>query len=96
LGLPFTTSAGWDYKDIADLPAAAWTRTWDNEAQVPTQRRTDGTMIISYDDQSSVSLKCQYVKDKLSAGVIIWALGGDHRGGRSELLEVVGKSFGVR
>lgn len=96
LGLAFTTSQGWDYKDIADLPLAEWARTWDTEAQVPYKRRVDGTMIISYDDMSSVSLKCQYVKDKVSAGVIIWALGEDVRGGNSELLEVVGKSFGVR
>jgi chitinase len=96
LSLPFTVSEGWDYKDIADLPAAAWTRVWDGQAQVPYKRRTDGTMVISYDDPSSVSLKCQYVKDKASAGVIIWALGEDWRGDRSELLEVVGRSFGAR
>ena len=96
LGLAFTTSQGWDYKDVADLPSGEWTRTWDTEAQVPYKRRADGTMIISYDDMSSVSLKCQYVKDQVSAGVIIWALGEDVRGGNSELLEVVGKSFGVR
>jgi chitinase len=96
LSLPFTVSEGWDHKDIADLPASAWTRIWDGQAQVPYKLRTDGAMIICYDDPSSVSLKCQYVKDKASAGVIIWALGGDDRGGRSELLEVVGRSFGVR
>jgi GH18 family chitinase len=58
-------------------------------------RRTDGTKIISYDDPSSVGLKCQYVKDKTSAGVIIWELGGDFRSGNSDLLEVIGRSFGV-
>ena len=96
LGLPFTTSQGWDYRDVADLPAAQWTRNWDGAAQVPWKRRVDGTMIISYDDPSSISLKCQYVKDQRSAGVILWALGEDHRAGASELLEVVGRSFGVR
>lgn len=95
LGLPFTTSAGWDYKDVMALSSADWPRTWDTGAQVPYLRRTDGTMIISFDDMSSVGLKCQYVKDKGSAGVIIWELGGDRRSGNSELLEVIGKSFGV-
>ncbi len=75
LSLPFTTSAGWDYKDVADLPSAEWTRVWDDEAQVPYKRRTDGTMIICYDDLSSVSLKCQYVKDKALRG-------GHHLGAR--------------
>ncbi len=95
LGLPFTVSAGWSYRDIAALPAGEWPRTWDGEARVPYLRRTDGTMIIGYDDPSSVGLKCQYVKDKGSAGVIIWELGGDRRSGHSELLEVIGRSFGV-
>lgn len=96
LRLPFTVSDGWDHKDIAALPASTWTRFWDSQARVPYKVRTDGTMTICYDDPSSVSLKCQYVKDKASAGVIIWALGQDWRGGTSELLEVVGKSFGAR
>ena len=95
LGQPFTTSEGWDYADILALPASEWSRIWDGQAQVPYMRRTDGTKIICYDDPSSVGLKCQYVKDKTSAGVIIWELGGDFRNGNSDLLEVIGRSFGV-
>jgi len=95
LGLPFTTSEGWDYSDIMALSAPEWGRVWDGQAQVPYMLRTDGTMLISFDDMSSVGLKCQYVKDRASAGVIIWELGGDVRGGSSELLEVIGKSFGA-
>jgi GH18 family chitinase len=78
------------------LPSAEWTLVWDDTAQVPYMRRPDGTKIISFDNMSSISLKCQYVKDKSSAGVIIWELSEDYRAGTSELLEVVGKSFGVR
>jgi chitinase len=93
---PFTVSRGWDYSEVMGLPSTGWARTWDGEAQVPYVRRTDGGMVISYDDMSSIGLKCQYVKDKTSAGVIIWELGSDRRAGHSELLEVVGRSFGVR
>jgi chitinase len=96
LGQPFTTSEGWSYSDIMALPSAEWTLVWDATAQVPTMRRPDGMKIISFDNMSSVSLKCQYVKDKSSAGVIIWELSQDSRSGKPELLEVVGKSFGVR
>jgi chitinase len=95
MGQAFTASEGWSYADIMALPPAEWTRLWDGEAQVPYLRRTDGGMVISFDDMSSVGLKCQYVKDKTSAGVLIWELGGDCRSGASELLEVVGKSFGA-
>jgi chitinase len=95
MGQPFTTSEGWSYTDVMALPSSAWTRIWDAEAQVPYMRRLDGTMVISFDDMSSVGLKCQYVKDKASAGVIIWELSGDYRSGNPDLLEVIGKAFGV-
>jgi GH18 family chitinase len=78
------------------LPPAEWAQVWDATAQVPYLRRADGRKLISFDNMSSISLKCQYVKDKSSAGVIIWELSEDYRAGTSELLEVVGKSFGVR
>jgi chitinase len=96
MGQPFTASEGWSYADVMALPSAAWARVWDGAAQVPYMRRFDGTKVISFDDMSSISLKCQYVKDKASAGVIIWELSEDYRSGNSELLEVVGKSFGAR
>ncbi len=96
LGAPFTAVRNWEYRDVAALPGAEWARRWDADAQVPWKRRADGAMIITYDDPGSVSLKCQYVKDRAAGGVIVWALGGDHRDGASELLEVVGRSFGVR
>ncbi len=96
MGAPFTVSQGWSYADVMALPSSGWSRVWDSEAQAPYLRRTDGGMVISYDDMSSVGLKAQYVKDKASAGVIIWELGGDYRSGNADLLEVVGKSFGAR
>jgi chitinase len=96
MGRPFTTSRGWDYAQVTDLPSSDWTRVWDDEAQVPYLRRLDGGLVISYDDPSSIGLKCQYVKDRAAAGVIVWELSSDRRNGHSELLEVVGRSFGVR
>lgn len=95
LGLPFTTSEGWSYTDIMALPSNEWSRTWDGEARVPYLRRNDGARLISFDDMSSVGLKCQYVKDKQAAGVIIWEIGEDYRSGAAELLEVIGRSFGA-
>ncbi len=96
MGGAFETSQGWDYVDVMALPSSGWTRVWDNEAQVPYLRRSDGGLVISYDDMGSVGLKAQYVKDRGSAGVIIWELGGDYRAGHADLLEVLGKSFGAR
>lgn len=96
LALPFTASESWPYSEVMKLPETEWALIWDGAAQVPYLRRGDASMIISFDDMRSISLKCQYVKDKQSAGVIIWELSQDRRAGKSELLEVVGKSFGAR
>ncbi len=96
LSLPFTTSEAWPYSEVMKLAETEWSLIWDGTAQVPYLRRNDATMIISFDDMRSIALKCQYVKDKGSAGVIIWELSQDRRGGTSELLEVVGRSFGAR
>jgi chitinase len=96
LGLPFTSSEYWPYADVMRLPEAEWELVWDGVAQVPYLRRRDGGRIISFDDMRSIALKCQYVKDQGAAGVIIWELSQDLRAGKSELLEIVGKSFGAR
>lgn len=96
LGLPFTSCEYWPYNEVMKLPESEWAMIWDGAAQVPYLRRRDASMIISFDDMRSISLKCQYVKDQRSAGVIIWELSQDRRAGKSELLEVVGKSFGAR
>ncbi len=58
---------------IANL--GGWTKSWDNEAQVPYLTR-DGAF-LSYDDPRSVGLKSKYVKDHNLGGVIIWTAFGD-------------------
>lgn len=95
-GQPFTVSDYYPYSEIVKLTEADWTFNWDACAQVPFALRRDGTKIISYDDPRSVSLKCQYVKDAGAAGLIIWELSLDGYEGSHELLETLGKSFGVR
>lgn len=94
-GLPFKNCAHMPYSEIAGLPPAEWDFKWDPCAEAPYAVRRDSGMIISYDDPRSVALKCQYVKDKGAAGVIIWELSQDGPAGRHDLLEVVGRSFGT-
>jgi len=95
-GEPFETSRHLSYSEIMGLPATEWALGWDANGRVPFLRRLDGTAIISFDDMRSASLKCQYVKDHQAAGVMIWELSQDARSGSPELLEVIGRSFGVR
>ncbi len=92
----FTTCGSYDYKDIVPLKPPEWVLLRDECAQVPFLRKADGTVIIAFDDRESVAAKCRYVLDKQAAGVIVWDLSGDEWNGKSELLEVIGRAFGVR
>ena len=96
LGLPFTTSTDYPYSAAMSLLGAGWTRLWDATAQVPYLRRADAGMIVCYDDTQSVEAKCEYVKTRQSAGIIIWDLTQDFRNGKSDLLAVVGQAFRTR
>jgi chitinase len=96
LGLPFTTSADYTYTEAMGLQSSGWTRIWDATARVPYLRRPDSGMVLCYDDPQSVTAKCDYVKSRQSAGLIIWELTQDYRNGNSELLDVIGQSFRAR
>ena len=96
LGLPFTTSTDYSYAEAMELLAAGWTRTWDATARVPWLLRPDSGMIVCYDDEESVGAKCDYVKTKQAAGVIVWEISEDYRNGASELLAVIGRSFAAK
>ncbi|WP_310394669.1 glycosyl hydrolase family 18 protein [Hymenobacter sp.] len=54
---------------------ASWTDAWDDNAKVPY--KTNGTYFLSYDNERSVGLKAQYIKDQQLAGAIIWTASGD-------------------
>jgi chitinase len=96
LGQPFTVCGDYSYAGAMALRDAGWTRNWDATARVPWLRRADSGMIVCFDDTQSVGAKCDYVRTKQGAGIIIWELTQDFRNGKSELLEVVGQSFRTR
>jgi GH18 family chitinase/chitodextrinase len=54
---------------------STWTEGWDDNAKVPY--RTSGNYFLSYDNERSIGLKAQYVKDQQLAGVIVWTATGD-------------------
>ncbi len=89
----FTTSLGYDYKDVMPLLESGWVYFWDECSQTPFVLNPDKSTIVSYDDERSIGLKCQYVLDKKAAGLIIWEVNEDYYNGSSVLLKVVGESF---
>lgn len=67
---------------------SGWTEHWDDQAKVPYL--TKDNFFLSYDNEQSIGLKAQYVKDNNLAGTIIWTVYGD--------LELSGtvQSFGTK
>ena len=67
-----------------------FTRSWDDSAKVPFLVSASWHMLVSYDDEESVRLKAQYVKEHGARGVIVWELTGDYLpDGSTPLLDVL-------
>ena len=62
------------YKDIVK---GNYTDRWDDNAKVPYLTDASGTMVLSYDNETSIGLKADYVKQKGLKGAMYWEIGGD-------------------
>ena len=83
------------YSQIVPLIGNGWTYYWDDVAKVPYLINDDSSKFISFDDTTSVRLKCEYAKQQNVGGVMIWALGQDVIGNSQPLLETVGRVMGL-
>jgi chitinase len=54
---------------------SGWTEYWDDNAKVPY--KVKGNYFLSYDNEQSIGLKAQFIKDQGLAGVIVWQVFGD-------------------
>ncbi|HEX2962748.1 MAG TPA: glycoside hydrolase family 18 protein [Ignavibacteriales bacterium] len=70
-----------------------WQYKWDKASMAPYLQNRAKTQIVTYDDQASVKLKCQYVKKNGFGGAIIWELHKDYDGTKSPLMETVAKNL---
>ncbi|MBQ6197851.1 MAG: tyrosine-protein phosphatase [Bacteroidales bacterium] len=62
------------YKDIVK---GSYTDRWDDNAKVPYLTDASGSMVLSYDNETSIGLKADYVKQKGLKGAMYWAVEGD-------------------
>jgi chitinase len=76
---PGTWEAGaFDYSDLLEnYIDGAYTRYWDEAAQVPYLYNADEGVMITYDDPESLAIKAQYVRDQGFGGVMFWELSPD-------------------
>lgn len=83
------------YNDIIGKVDHGWDYYWDDAAKVPYLQNTQKDKLISFDDTTSVRIKCEYVNANDLNGVMIWALGHDLINGTQPLLETVARVLTV-
>ena len=76
-GSVFGSAGQVDYRDILSYDTAKFTRRWDDTAKVPYLVNASGTVVMSYDDETSVGLKAEYVKQKNLLGAMYWNIEAD-------------------
>ena len=82
LGMPFYghgdgrafSSECVDYNEIS---TDGYTVRWDQTAMVPYLVDASGTMVLSYDDATSIGLKADFVKQKGLRGAMYWNIEAD-------------------
>jgi chitinase len=70
-------SGSFGYQDIEDNYLPSYTRSWDNEAQVPWLYNAGAGIMISYEDPESLTAKANYVLSNQLGGIMIWELAAD-------------------
>lgn len=66
-------------------------RYWDESAQAPYLFNTEKKIFISYDDETSVKMKCVYLKEHNLGGAMFWEYSSDKK---EYLLKVIAHEFG--
>ena len=84
LGIPFYghgdgvsfSSDQLDFNEIT-YDRALYSQRWDSQACVPYLVDANGNMVLSYDDEVSVGIKADYVKEKGLLGAMYWNIEAD-------------------
>ena len=55
------------------------TACWHEQSMVPYLTDSEGTMVMGYEDERSLGIKCQYILDHRLRGGMYWEYGDDHQ-----------------
>ena len=82
LGIPFYghgdgSAFSSDCVDYNEIKTDGYTVRWDQKALVPYLVDASGKMVLSYDDETSVGLKADFVKQKGLLGAMYWNIEAD-------------------
>ena len=73
-----TVGMGIDYVDFyPNINANGFTRYWDDTAKAPYLWNPEEKTFISYEDEESIRLKMEYIKNRGLAGAMFWEYSAD-------------------
>lgn len=81
------------FYEIPVLINNGWNYNWDTNAMCPYLINDDSTQVITYENQQSVAMKCEYVLNNEIGGVMIWALSYDNTEFGQELLASINENY---
>jgi chitinase len=70
---------GYTYIKDSLVNQQGFTRYWDEKAQAPYLFNSETRQLVTYDDEESVRLKCEYVLENQLAGMMFWQYASDPR-----------------
>jgi len=81
------------YSDVINRLAQNWVYTWDSVSHVPYLISPSGNAVITFEDSTSLSRKCEYAKTKKLSGVMIWEVSQGVIPAGQPLMDAVGKAM---
>ncbi|MBS1486778.1 MAG: glycoside hydrolase family 18 protein [Bacteroidetes bacterium] len=93
--IPVRPMFGGGYTFLKDslVNRKGFVRHWDDASQAPYLFNAEKKIFITYDDEQSVKLKCDYIKKYKLAGAMFWEYFSDSK---FYLLKVLNTEFGYR
>jgi len=70
-------SGGYTYIKDSLVNQKGFVRYWDENAKAPYLFNNETNQLVTYDDEESVQLKCEYVLDNNMAGMMFWQYASD-------------------
>ena len=90
--IPVKSKSGGGYSFVKDslVNKKGYVRYWDEESKAPYLFNKEKKHFITYDDEESVKLKCDYIKENGLAGAMFWTYFSDPK---LYLLKVLNKEL---
>ena len=72
-----TRGGGFTFIKDSIMTNPDFVRYWDEKAKAPYLWNAKTRQLITFDDEESVKVKCEYVKERKMGGVMFWQYASD-------------------